>query len=413
MEDRRLIFRIAAIAVPLTVILLIFLAPRVAAFIYSVISALAPLWLPVVLAVLLWPLWLTFIRSWYMSKLTYVTLELKPGDNTPKTARPMELIFFSLYYRTEVTRINALVKGIVRVPWSFEVCATNGTVRFFVHVPTHHRAAVEGRIRAEYRDIDIDEARDYSRESSFNPFESRLVMREYTLQKSDSYPIRTYATHEHGKERRDVFNEMLEDLATLGEGEEVWISLMVRPHQRDWPPGFWGFLEVPRDTLHDDAYEQIHKIVGSAGDVRHLPQTQQELVAGIENALKKPSFDCGLRSVYLAHRDHYNEARAASLDTLFDRFGDTVLNNFVAYDPRSRVSWPLSDVFAALPALDMEYFLKLYRRRAFFAPPYYGTTFVLNTEELATVYHMPKVGRASALNRSRATRLAPPENLPV
>jgi hypothetical protein len=210
-----------------------------------------------------------------------------------------------------------------------------------------------------------------------------------------------------------VFGELLEELATVGEREEVWVSLMVRPHQRDWSPGFWGFLDVPRDSLHDDAHEEIHRIVGSSGDVRHLPQTQQELVRGIEEALKKPSFDCGLRAMYVAHRDHYDERRAHSLDGLFDRFGDPVLNNFTAYDPRNRVGWPLSDIFTALPALDMEYFLKLYRRRAFFAPPYYGQAFVLNTEELATMYHMPKVGRASALSRSRGTKLQPPENLPI
>lgn len=405
--------RVGVVGVPLIVVLTIYFAPFVAAFVYDVLKALAPLWLPVVLAFILWPVWLTCIRSWYMSGIRYVTLELKPGDNTPKTARPMELIFYSLYYRTEITRVSALLKGVVRVPWSFDIYASNGTVRFFIHLPEHHRPAVEGRIRTEYRDIDIDEARDYSREAAFNPFESKLVMREYTLQKSDSYPLRTYQSHEHGKERRDVFSELLEDIATVGDRQELWISLMLRPHQRDFPPGYWGFLEVPRDSLHDDAYEQIHKLLGSAGDIRHLPQTQQELVTGIENALKKPSFDCGLRAVYLAHRDVFDEERAKSLDTLFDRFGDPVLNNFTAYDPRERVGWPLSDVFAALPALDQEYFLKLYRRRAFFAPPYYGESFVLNTEELATLYHMPKVGRASALSRSRGTKLAPPDNLPL
>ena len=91
-----------------------------------------------------------------------------------------------------------------------------------------------------------------------------------------------------------------------------------------------------------------------------------------------------------------------------------MLNSFSAYDPRERVTWPLTDLFALMPGLEMEYYLKLFRRRAFFAPPYYGQSFVLNTEELATLYHMPKVGRASALSRSRAgSRLLPPDNLPV
>ncbi len=412
--DWRIPLRIGAIGVPLIVILTIYFAPGVASFVYRVIAAVAPLWLPVLLLFVSWPLWIAFIRSYYVSKIEYVTLELKPGDNTPKTARPMELIFYSLYYRTELTRINAILRGVVRVPWAFEICANQGVVRFYLHLPAHHRLAVEGRIRTEYRDIDIDETRDYSRETHFNPFESRLVMREYTLGKNDAYPLRTYSFHEHAKERRDVFGELLEELSQVGDGEEVWVSLLARPHQRDWGEGVFSLLDVPRDTLHEDAQREIQKLIGFHGDIRQLPQQQQEIVQGIEAALQKPSFDCGLRVLYLARRDKWNDARAASIDHLFDRFGDHTLNAFQAYDPLERIGWPLSDIFHAVPAFDMEYFLKLYRRRTFFSSPYYGRAFILNTEELATMYHLPHLGRASALARSRGSgRLEPPENLPI
>jgi hypothetical protein len=412
--DWRVILRVVVVGVPLAVITTIYLAPSVAAFIYYALVWTSPLWLPLTLGAVLWPLWVTFIRSSYVSRIEYVTLELKPGDNTPKTARPMELIFYSLYYRTEVTLQNALLKGAVRVPWCFEVHATGGVVRFYIHVPVQHRPAIEGRIRAEYRDIDIDEARDYSRERQFSPFDMRLSIREYLLGKNDSYPLKTYVAHENGKERRDVFGELLEELATTKEGEEVWISLMVRPHQRDWGDGFFDFLEPPRDTLHQDAHEQIKKIVGASGDLRGLTDQQKELVKAIEDGLKKPSFDCGLRAVYIATHDAWNSSRADQLDNLFDRFNDPMLNGFTSYDPRDLVTWPLSDLFVAVPALKMEYFLKLYRKRGFFSPPYYGKTFILNTEELATLYHMPKVGRASALSRSRGgAKLEPPDNLPI
>lgn len=395
------------------VVILIYLAPSVAAFIYTVVAALMPLWLPPLLVVVAWPLWLTYIRSQYVAGIEYVTLELKPGDNTPKTAKPMEVVLYSLYYRTSITWVSALLKGEVRVPWGLEVAASAGVVKFYLHVPVHHRATVEARLRAEYRDVDIDEVRDYSREVHFDSFTSKFVMHEFTLAKPDPYPLRTYESYEHGKERRDVFGEMLEELAAVGEGQHVWISLLLRPHQRDWGHGYWDWLYPPTDELHERAQVEIQKLIGNEGDVRSLPAGTQETVAAIERALQKPSFDCGLRVAYLARRDVWDEARADALDTLFDRFADHTLNSLVPYDPRDVVGWPLSEVFHTAPALDMEYFLKLYRRRAFFAPPYYGKAFVLNTEELATLWHLPKAGRASALGRSRASRLEPPENLPV
>ena len=412
MQSRALL-RIIFFGAPILALALIYFAPQVAAFFYTGIVALAPLWLPVVLLVALWPLWLRTVRSLYVTRITYVTLELKPGPQTPRSAHPMELIFYSLYFRSDVSRARALWQGVVRVPWSFDVVATNGSVRFYAHVPVKHRAALEGRLRAEYRDIDIDEVSDYSRELPFNPFEWRLMMREYTLEKSDAYPLRTYVADEHGKVKRDTFLELVEELSTLGPDEHLWISFLVRPHQRDWPPGFWGFLEVPRDTLHEDASRAISQIIGPAGDVRKLPHAQQELIAKIEHALSKPSFDTGIRAIYAARRSSFDDRRASSLDTLFDRFDDPLLNGIAPYDPRERVSWPLSDVFRAVPVLDMEYFLSLYRRRAFFAPPYYGNPSVLNTEELATLFHLPRAGKTSTLSRSGGTVLLPPDNLPL
>jgi hypothetical protein len=407
------LIRLGIFIATLIVIFTIYWAPEVAAYVYGFVSAFAPLWLPVLLAYIAWPLWLTFIRSQFVSNIEYVTLELKPGNNTPKTAKPMELLFYSLYHRTDITAQDVFLRGVIRVPWSFEVAATAGMVRFYVHVPLHQQAAIESRIRSEYRDIDIDIARDYSREQSFDLFSSKLLMREFTLAKADPYPLRTYESHEHGKDRRDVFQELLEELATVPEGEHIWMSLMVRPHQRDWGHDYWAWREEPVDSLHEEARDEIQKLVGSAGDLRGLPAVTQETVTAIENALQKPSFDCGLRVAYTASREKWNSERANSIEHLFDRFGDHTLNSFESYDPRAQVGWPLVDIFAALPSLDMEYFLKLYRRRAFFAPPYYGRSFVLNTEELATMWHIPKVGRASALNRNRGSKLEPPENLPI
>ncbi len=411
--DWRIGARFSLVAILIGIPVLIYWAPVVASYIVNFFVALMPLWLPVLLVLIGWPLWLTYVRSQYASSIEYVTLELKPGDNTPKSAKPMELVFYSLYHRVEQTLLNTLLLGVVRMPWCFEISATGGVVRFYMHVPIMHRAAIEGRIRAEYRDVDIDEARDYSRETPFNPFGDRLVMREYTLSKPDPYPLATYESHEHEKVRRDVFNEMLEDLSLVGEGEELWISLMMRPHQREWGNGYFDVFKYPVDTLHEDARTEIQKLIGAAGDVRGLPAHLQRVVRGIEEALQKPSFDCGLRALYRATSDSWNEARAESLDTLFERYNDPDLNGFVSYNPREQIQWPMSDILAAVPQSDAEYFLRLYRRRAFFAPPYYGRTFVLNAEEIATLFHIPKVGRASALSRSRGKRLEPPENLPI
>lgn len=405
----RIIFRILALSLLLLPPLGIYFAPHAMAAIVGGIGAAAPVWLPLLLTALLAPLWITYVRSQYIASIPYVIFELKPGEATPKTARAAELIFYSLYHRIEVTRFAALVTGQVRVPWSFEIAVGDGVVRFFMRVPKDHRQAVESRFRAEYRDIDLDEVRDYARETGWNPFSMRCAVREYTLAKPDPYPLKTYERHESDDPPRDPLIEFLESLIGVGEGERLFISWIVRPHQQE-RRRLW---EEPSDPLHQDARDVIVSLVGDAGNMKSIPESKQRVVAAVEAGLKKPSFDVGLRALYFADREHWKDERAESLDALFDRFSDTELNGFTSYNPESRVAWPLSDLMKAVPGFSGGYFLNLYRRRAYFAPPYYGKPFILNTAELATVYHLPHIPRVSALGRARGTRLEPPDNLPV
>ncbi len=406
--SRRVIVRIGIPAVLISILLLIYYAPPVAAFIYETIAALAPVWLPLLLLYLAWPLWLRFAREQFVTSVPYATLELKPGPETPRSAKPMELVFYSLYHRVEITKREYLL-GHVRLPWSFEVYAHAGTVRFFVHLPENHRSAIESRVRSEYTDMDIEEVRDYSREIPFHAFSMQLAIREYALAKPDPYPLKTYEHYESQDPKRDLFAEMLEELATLATDGHILISYIIRPHQRERT----SYFQDPHDTLHEDAYRVIGEILGSKGDIHALLPAQQAIVLAIEGGLKKPSFDCGIRALYVAERHAYNEANEQKLETLFQRFNDDDLNGFVAHDPAERSGLIVSEAFALSRELKAHHFMRTYRSRSFFAPPYVGKPFVLNTEELATVFHMPPAGRGSVLAHHRSVKLEPPENLPV
>jgi hypothetical protein len=387
----------------------IFFFPAAVALVYGVIFFLAPVWLPLILLALAWPLWLTFIRARHVARVQYTTLELTPGEDTPETARAMELVFYSLYRRTDITRADAFLHGKMQNPYSFELYAHDNRVRFFVHVPKRDRLTLEDRIRAEYRDIEIHEMHDYSRELHFRPFHMRILAREYTLGKPDPYPLKTYPAYETTSPKRDVFSEVVESLGAVSKDEHVLFSLIIRPHQRHRQTLF----EHPRDTLHEAARKEIRELVGSSGEIRQLSPAVQNMVKAIEVALTKPSFDCGLRALYVADNEHFDESYHAKLDSMLDPFNDPNLNVFRAYDPGHQKGFFLSELFSAVPILASVRLLDLYRRRAFFAPPYYGRPFVLNTEELATLFHLPHAKRGSALARMRGVALLPPENLPV
>jgi len=55
-----------------------------------------------------------------------------------------------------------------------------------------------------------------------------------------------------------------------------------------------------------------------------------------------------------------------------------------------------------------------YRRRGWFFPPYEREPFVLNTEELATLYHFPgRVAETPTFGRIESKKSEPPVNLPT
>ena len=406
--SRRFAYGAGIAAVLVLIIFTIYWSPAAAQVVYEIIVFLSPLWLPALLFFLAWPLWLIFARSYYAYGIPYATLELKPGPETPRTAKPMELIFYSLYHRTDVSR-KAFLLGQVRMPWSFEAYVHNGATRFFVHAPERHVAAISSRIRAEYRDIEIETVPDYAREVPFSPFQMHASMREYTLAKPDPYPLVTYEQYEKDTAHHDPFITLLEKLSSAGQQEHVLISLIVRPHQRDRT----RYFEEPRDTLHEDAHRVIAGILGSGGNIQKLPAAQQDVVRAIEEALKKPSFDCGLRALYVADGAAYRKEMDDTLGNLFNGFNDASLNGFRAYDPRENIHSLAHEFLAISPFFASEYLVRLFRRRAFFAPPYIGKPFILNTEELATVFHLPQTGHGGVASHVTGVKLEPPENLPT
>lgn len=402
-----LVKRVVVVALILAIPILIYVAPELMAGLVALIAATAPLWLPVVLVLVAIPLWLTFVRSHFIMNVPYTTIELKPGPETPRTARPMELVLYALYHRTDLSLFETYIQGHVRMTWSFEAYAHANTIRFFVHLPTAHRQAVEARIRAEYRDIDIDQVRDYTREIPWDPYSMALSVTEYALAKPDPYPLKTYQQYE--QQKIDAFNRVLERMSMVGDSEHAALTVTVRPHQRERRKLF----DAPKDFLHEDAQREIVRLLGKQGDIQAVPESTKKTIAAIESALKKPSFDCAVRSIYIAERSSFSTDFSNSLDALLEPFADSELNQFSSYDPRENVRWPLREIFSAVPALWSEFFLQMFRRRAFFYPPYIGRTFVLNTEELATLFHIPHFGRVSALANARGVRLDPPDNLPV
>lgn len=227
--------------------------------------ALAPLWLPPLLAYVLWHLWMKYVRASFLAKTEYVVLEIKVPRDIEKSPLAMELVFAGIHNVSsgESTFINRWIEGKVRPWWSFEVISDGGHIRFFVWIRKSLRSYTETQLYAQYPGIEIYEVPDYAVGFGFDPSKHLVWGCNFKLGKDDVYPIKSYVDYELDKNPKEEFKidpiaHLFEYLSTLKAGEQAWVQIMVRSNKdKRHKEGTWFGEE---DRWKNEAKEEIKKI---------------------------------------------------------------------------------------------------------------------------------------------------------
>jgi len=160
--------------------------------------------------------------------------------------------------------------------------------------------------------------------------------------------------------------------------------------------------------------------------------SDKRLVEAIQNKISKIAFKSCVRIVYLADKEVFIKDRGIiGILSAFNAFESVEMNNF-EISPNSRVAeknWKGNKIIDA----QKEEVLKAYKKRAFSwrarvgfpkmifkikkfltLPERSTGKSILNTEELATIYHFPvNMIKASLIKKTSSKRAEPPLGLPV
>lgn len=404
---------------------------------WSVFAATWWLTIPVVLFLVFKMLWLLYIRILYAKTISWVMLEVKIPKNIETTPKAMEQVFASLaaIYSFGVTFYEKWWGGKIQDKISFEIVGYAGGVYFFVRTPAKFRNLVEAAIYAQYPGAEIRISDDYTEilpgslpNQTYDIFGMDLV-----LVKDDAYPIRTYEFFEdkENERRLDPISVLTEVMSKLKEGEMIWIQLIIEPDGvGEWkkkgelliqkligaePPKNSGFGADIIDTLATvfsaalpgPAVPAAPEKKESPNKILSMTQGQKDVVEGVERKLSKAGFKTTLRFLYVDHRDRFSRANVAAVSGAFSQFSTMHLNGF---KPEGSTMTTAKGLFKAAKLLRRKRDLyRMYKTREFSLK-----TCILNTEELATVYHYPTmfVG-APKLQRIEAKKGEPPPNLPI
>ncbi|MDB5161123.1 MAG: hypothetical protein JWO96_503 [Candidatus Saccharibacteria bacterium] len=292
------------------------------------------------------------------------------------------------------------LSGTMQEHISLEVAAIGQRIRFYIWTPKHLQAFLEGQIYAQYPTVQIQQqTEDYS---ARRLHQTVIHTAELTLTNHETLPIKTFPSFEV-----DPLAAITATLAKLdGEDEEMWIQMLARPISDDWHKkgskmvsrikGGGGLLGNGSAISYlGEALAALARPpqTGPGGDKKpEISERDKSRISAIEEKGTKLGYQVKVRLVYAGHDQHTAKLRMQALVGAFKQFNTTNLNGFEA----KNVSFNRDK--------QLEY------QTRFFV----DSGFILNIEELASLFHLPHTSVETPNIVWATTKTAePPPNVPV
>jgi len=286
---------------------------------------------------------------------------------------------------------------------ALEIVAYKGAVHFYAAVPVPLLGIVEQAIISAYPTARLEEAPEHN---IFSPVGriTGTIGGELVLKEKFAYPIATYQDI-----KRDTMQSLLNALSTLTSEDGAGIQILLRPAQEGWRKAAIAEANKKRDGKKstsglDSVFSganQVFTALLKAPDAKdkaegpkEISSLDQSVIQAIEEKTKQPAYDVLIRVVASSNISHRAQ---------------TVLNNIVA--TFALFDAPGRNGFKFVPAKDIDSFVTAYILR-FFPPE--NTTNVLNTTEIATLFHFPDQQNipTSQLERQASKQVDGPRNVP-
>jgi hypothetical protein len=275
--------------------------------------------------------------------LDFVTLMVKlPKENEIKIDAA-EQMFASLYSLKKTGFFSFLQPEDL---FSFEIVAMKEDISFYVNCPRKIRDLVEKQIHGAYPGADIQE------QDEVNIFseKGRVAFSSLYLEKANYFPIKTYKDLP-----TDGLSLITSAMSKLGDGEGAILQILIQPESRRWQDQGYSYMQSEKKREADP----------EKATYKHDPKKMES----IDGKISKPGFRVSIRVVVSSPNEYAAQSHLNNIVGSFAQFS-SANNNF-------------KKVFLLFKHLFMIDFI--YRYMPFFK----RGTMILNSEELATIFHLP------------------------
>lgn len=395
----------------------------------------------------IWWLYLDYIQGRFVMNTKYVLLSVDVPKENEQTPKAVEHIFSHLHgIHKSPNFLEKYRDGYVQPTVTVELVSIGGYIQFLMRVPEVQRDLAEAAIYAQYPNAEISEVEDYVNQyaAKFPNDEYDMWGAEMVLTAPDYMPIKTYPMWEHSLTQTflDPMASTLEMMGRLQAGEQMWFQLILRPNaDNGWREkgiqainklagikskksnsGVVSTIVDAPGQLALGTWETITRTLFEPGEnsrkkddnappslMQHLTPNVKAVIEAIGMKISKLGFDVKFRVLYFGTVDVFSKSRVSAITGAMKQFNTLDLNGFKP-DKKMKTSRDFFFVKRRVAALKRK-LLWGYKYRSNWRG---RRVFVLNTEELASVWHFPVLTvKAPQVKKQEAKRGEPPVALPV
>lgn len=395
-----------------------------------------------------WTGWVEYIQNRFDSRIKFVLLAIDIPQQNELSPKAVEQIFAHLYgMKKSGDLIEKYIEGYNQMGVSLEIVSIEGYIQFLIYAPEKFRDLVEAAIYAQYPDAEITEVEDYvdmiPKPTELATSDWDIYGTEMKLNKNELYPLRTYPLFEHSLSKRllDPLASLMEIMSRMGPGEHLWIQIVMAPVGDEWREKGISLInkligkkseksgvdlmyfpkEISRGFVESFTASLIPPSEMSGGEskkkerewpsqMQHLSPDEREIVENIGMKISKLGFKSKIRFIYAARREVFKKSKGVSgVIGAFQQYSTPQLNGL---KKNKKVETRVHYAFIkSRTKARKERILRAYRYRSMKRG---RKGYVLNIEELASLWHFPTLDvKVASVQTVGAKKAQPPISLPV
>ncbi len=382
--------------------------------------------------------WLLWRQEKWEKRQIYMFLEMIMPPEVLKPIASMEHVMSNLW------SVYSSIQGIknFKKKWwigrrlqyfTLEIISDGPHPRFFIRVNREHIDSVKVAFYSQYPEIEFKERReDYTKEISWNLPNKKWNFYGFDqiLARNDIYPIKTYKQFFETKpesikdeKRIDPMNTLLEGFSHLKSNEKLWVQIRVAPvtkKESDYMnrarklinklvnrtekekksltmSALSGIADsvtpVSMEQEKSEKFKEQRELIPS--EMKLTPR-EREIVEAVEKKIGKNMFQVNIRGMYLGENKVFDAGRKSLIEQFFSSFDLPDQNMFGKF--RKTKTKILHFIIRRRLYIRKRAMFRKYILRETPLYPKSGGTFVMNTEELATIFHPPvELGKTGVL----------------